>query len=404
MGLRRVLIVMCAVNGCSLVTNLDDLKSGDSGDAAQDGALVDVALEAPSQGFALVAAPTFVTMDIGDAPVTIDLTVLRANGFTGDINFGVTGGTAGATNSTPPPALGTATSSSFTIGVSSSVTNGESTFTITGASGTFNGQASVVLHVGSLLSQTSGSVTVPPLATAIVVKAWGAGGGKGYQNVLGAGGGFVSAQFPITTMRTFNVVVGTPGATNLFVGGGGGGGFSGIQDSTSAWWLIAGGGGGGGPAANTGLPGAGGGSNGGTAAPSDCGGGGGGTQTQGGAGGSFCDSGVNNPPGKAGAALQGGTGGANGSPAATGGVPGGGSGHDGAGGGGGWFGGGGGSTRSEATSGGGGSGYVGVGGVTPVLTTGAPNGGATNAGDPDYAANVGTSDHGGRVVVRLAKP
>jgi hypothetical protein len=202
--------------------------------------------------------------------------------------------------------------------------------------------------------------TVLPGCSRIRIKAWGAGGGNGSANTLGAAGGFASVEVDSVPGNSILVVVGGPGlnapgqgpgmggvpgggngGSSNSQGGGGGGGFSGVFtggaiDATTAIVIAGGGGGSGGGNGGQRRGGAGGGTDGQASTASA-----GGTQTTG-----F-------------ASLMGGNGGSQGS------------GDGGGGGGGGWFGGfGGNGANSDAFGGGGGSGYARPSASTPVLTTG----------------------------------
>ncbi len=401
-------LFVCAA--CGLFPDLAGLVDGGS-------------IDAPDHGFTLDAAPTFVAMDPGDAPVAVNITATRAAGFADAIALAVSGGVG--TISTPAPIGQGNVSSSLTISIDPSTTaRGDFTFAITGSSGAFTGQTTFILHIGSLLApDDAGVVVVPQGAHAIVVKAWGAGGGCGSYGATGScasgasfggGGGYASAIFDLVGGTSFVVVPATGGASsNVSFAGGAGGGFSGVRAGAD-WILIAGGGGGGGGAFATGNGGSGGG-NIGHAGSGKCAGSGG-TETSGGAG-ECSDASV------LGTALRGGDGqDEKTTPASIGGLPGGGAGGTGGfgsgagGGGGGWFGGGGGTIYDcEDNSGGGGSGHVSdAGRDATFVTTDAATPIAANDTDTDYASgsaigcNVfskkGTGGSPGRVVVRLVKP
>jgi hypothetical protein len=413
-ALAVVALFSCLFGACANLVGIYDVTLTDAADASNgaDGSVetsADTALEAPSSGFSLAASPSFVVMDPGDAPVTIQVEVARAASFNGVVTLTVTGGSTDAVPSAPADIASTSTTSSFTLTLSAqSTARGDFMYVVHGASGALTAQASFTLHIGSLLTPDDGGVI--SASAPIIVKAWGAGGGESACNAIGGGGGFASAQFDLTSATSLVVVEGTGGGgapSQANINGAGGGGFSGIKVGTT-WMLIAGGGGGGG-----GSPGAGGGGGTGQSAQiSSCYGGGGGTQTSGGA--IFkCNSG--DDPGQAGSALVGGAGADFGSGGA-GGAPGGGVGGlgqdpncGGGGGGSGWFGGAGSSFNGNAGGGGGGSGYV-SGGFNQNLVT-ATNQFAANATDPDYNGTAGLGGQGsnpngasGLVVVRLVKP
>jgi len=354
-----------ATNDASSNDVMNDVTTNDTGTDAP-----------PASGFSLSLAPTHVTADPGDAPVSITIDVHRASGFTDNINFTVVA-PSGVTASTPPATGTGGTSSSFTLTFTNGAAAGDSTATVTGsnASATYVVNAPLGIHVGSLLAIVDGGVVVPPFASALNVEAWGGGGGSSSNGSLvssGGAGGYAKATIPVTPGETLVAKVGTGGVGNLSYGAGGGG-YTALCPTTGTCLLIAGGGGGGGGGGDMGPSigsgGAGGGVVGGAGGPSaTCtNGAGGGTQSAGGTAGAC------NYVGSPGSSLQGGAG--VGSAYAAGGVPGGGSGGEsgGGGGGGGYFGGAGGSWdgANGAGGGGGGSGYSSVDGGTLVAGNGA---------------------------------
>jgi len=343
-------------------------------------------------------------MDPGDQPTPAVVKFVRAETFTDVVSFTVTGGVGEAPASQPPPTSGSTSTFAFSV-TSSSTARGDFTYVVTGSGGGFTVQTNVVLHIGSLLgtSTDASTVTVPPLATAVVVKAWGAGGGSACMSPgAGGAGGFATARFEAPEGTVLSLVAGTTG-TCISVNGasnGAGGGFSGVKGSDQSYWLIAGGGGGAGFTLGTG-----GGGGGAAGEPGSSCGGMGGTQSGGGLGSTCSDAGGN--AGEAGSAYQGGSG----AGAGTGGVPGGGNaGVDmvpgaGGGGGGGYFGGAAGGFHGAFNfgGGGGGSGFVRDGGADATLST-ATGTTPPMMTDPDYVSGVASPDHSGLVVVRLAKP
>lgn len=219
------------------------------------------------------------------------------------------------------------------------------------------------------------SVTVPVEATRMLVKAWGAGGGCGYDvwNIAsgsGGGGGYAEGETIVSPGESLLVYVGgggTAGTNMVYCGGGGG--LSGVFRGSTPL-LIAGSGGGGAAwsTATPGLPGgAGGGANGIAGGGADIGGMGG-TQTAGGRGGNYSGTQTPCPTSLPGDSLMGG--GNTFSPVSTGGaVYGGNGGLRGAGGGAGYYGGGAGSPSTSGNAvpwggGGGGSSLVPPNGIT----------------------------------------
>jgi hypothetical protein len=360
--------------------------------------------------FSLHATPEFVVVDPGDSAVAIEISATRSPSFQGAIILTASGlGVA----QQPATIAASATTSTLDIVLPNGTYPPETTIDVAGTSGALTAHVAVTVHIGSLVvPNDAGVLSVPAQARGIVVKAWGAGGGCGWNDTVssnGGGGGFASARFdaPVPQLVT---VVGEPGGHSGAWTSGGGGGFSGVREIDGGLWLIAGGGGGGGAIDPSAVGGAGGGlTGGGGAGVGTCGGGGGAQQAGGDAG--YCHTIM----ASTGLPFQGGPGaGADGGGA--GGAPGGGAGGaiccytaPGGGGGGGYFGGGGGTmcTNGEANGGGGGSGYVRDGGVDASLAMGV-GGSAANGSDPDICdkstGQGGCYAAAGCVIVRLVKP
>ena len=401
------------------------------------------AIDAPPGGFVLTISPGHLTMDPPNDSFPVTATITRGAGYTGLVKVGVNGLPAGLT-ATSLTVLAGQTTGTFSVSISAAPPQPDFTAQVFGASsdGNTTSSASLGIHVGSLLTVATADVptlVVPPFASSLIVKVWGAGGGgeEGTDAVgdilpggTGGGGGFAGATIPVTPGDQLTLLVGGGGPVP-----GGGGGYSGIFRGTTPLVVAGGGGGGsyyyedrvtagctqGGCGGNAG--GAGGGTTGKPGASGGCGSipaGGPGTQTAGGAGG---------PDASAGGSLQGGNGGV--VAATQGGKHGGGGGgagpvcggSNGGGGGGGYFGGGGGGYGTHGTGGGGGggSGYAEPGASAQLITGMGPL--VANAADPDYAdAGAGgapgtyvncnpncvysnaAAGGGGRIVIRLPKP
>jgi hypothetical protein len=376
-------------------------------DATVNDVAVDTQQPPPDGGFTLSLAPGHITEDPGDTfPVTIN--VNRASNFTDAVTFTLT--TPPSLTTTQPAPAGN--SSLFYVTTPNAANAGDYQIVVTGTNGTLVEDATLAVHVGSLLAIQDGGVTIP-FETTAEVEAWGAGGGAGpggcnFQYDSGASGGvggYASALVPVSP-GVYTVVIGTGGSYNATceANGGGGGGYSGFFTSDGGALLIAGGGGGGSSVwffqATYGL--------------GELGGAGGGLYGANGgyaAGGAPDGGGVGGGGGGSGASLQGGNGA--GAVNGTGGTPGGGNGgtHAG-GGGGGYFGGAGGGDYptqygpDNSSSGGGGAGYAPYdGGILITSDSGAP----PNTASPDYANNAGAAGHNaagsaGHVVIRLTKP
>ena len=280
-----------------------------------------------------------------------------------------------------------------------------------------------------MVATADAPLVVPPFATSIIVKAWGAGGGgnDGDKNgsllgAAGGAGGFASGVLTVAPSETLSLQVGGGGPF------GAGGGYSGVFRAMTPLVIAGGGGGatpyyqnvGGGFCQQGGTNGHAGAAGGGLTGEVSLTTGAPGTATAGGAAG----------PGAApGTALAGGSGGKMNK--ALGGKHGGGSFGSGnfcgtgagGGGGGGWIGGSGGyvGTSEVGQGGGGGSGYVEPNAKQPILSTG-KGATPTNGADPDaVGAGAGgafgfndcsgscvyhspTVGADGRIVVRLPKP
>lgn len=413
---------------------------GDTTNPGQDASTKDSGGDAgadvapPAQGFTLTLTPIGITTDPGDSNIKIDVGVVRAAGFTDDVSFTVSAPTH-VTATTPVDTGNGGTSSSFLVSVDATAPLGDLTLTVTAANPTksFVQNAPLTIRVGSLVDFGDGGFTVPSWTNALIVKAWGAGGGASCQTCTmggtgggepGGGGGFASATVAVTPGANLVAVVGTGAPAGFYAGadsgcpnqstGAGGGGFSGLQVKGGNYLVIAGGGGG---AAFYTYAGAGGGASGEDCpATSDAGCfGRGGTQDAGGGSYTF---GTCGNPGQPGSSLHGGNGYTLCSVAlGTGGTPGGGNGASTSllgtgGGGGGYFGGGGGG--GPFGGGGGGSGFVAS--DAGVLMSGS-GGSAANTSDPDFAAHCASGAAAGGVpstnsgvggngclVIRLSKP
>lgn len=278
-------------------------------------------------------AGTSVSASDPDSGATISYSIVS-----GSLPAGLSFNNATGAITGTPNAVGSDTTSSFTVRATDNAGNtNDRTFSITV-------RAPVVLTY----TYTGGdqSFTVPSGVSLITAKLWGAGGSS--HRGVGGAGGYTQASVSVTPGESITVIVGQNGVANgsAYGGGGfsnfdsnnggsGGGGRSALY-AAGVDFLTAGGGGGGGFGGNVGgggggLTGSGGGGS---------GAGGGGSQTGGGGGGCAnggCASGGNQ--------YSGGT--------STGGWSGGG-------GGGGWYGGGGASgVNNSHGGGGGGSGFVG---------------------------------------------
>ena len=406
---------------------------GTPGDAGGDTTVSDAGNDAPpAQGFTLSLAPSHVTADPGDPAATVTINVVRAASFTDDVSFTIV--TPAHVTATVAPDTGNGgTSSSFTVSVDGTAPLGDVVVSVTGQNPTktFVENTSLGIRVGSLFDIGDGGFVVPSYANALIVKAWGAGGGAGCTTcssdagVSGGGGGFASATVPVSPGASLVAFVGTGGPSGFGAAcgssnyvGGAGGGFTALQVKGGNYLIIAGAGGGASFAFYTTVTGGAGGGAFGQDGTGECQGSGG-TQTQGGASSDAGDAGVQPcvTPGASGTLYQGGAGyNDGGCLAPDAGFPGGGRGGFGiigaGGGGGGYYGGGGAGGNLTYGGGGGGSGWLSV--DAGALITG-NNATAANTSDPDYArcaagagaggvAGVGVGGSGGCLVIRLPKP
>lgn len=348
--------------------------------------------------------------------------VLTFSVIAGSLPSGMSLNSATGVISGTPAAVGTDTTTSFTLQVSD------------GKGGTALREFSFVRKAPIVQSYTATDTIhnwVKPSTSVKRVYAvmWGGGGGGGNPGGQGGGGGgYTYGLMNVESVSSLDIVVGEYGEGensyfNTGNGNGCGGGLSGIFtdfttnriDTYNNSIMIAGGGGGGGN--NGGYPGTGGGSSGVSGTGGQ--GGPGGTQSAGGATASFGGSCTSNCTGQQlrGANGCGGSefdGGGSFPSMYWGGVwsaGAGGNGCNAGGGGGGYWGGGGGGGSPNGGQGGGGSGYI--GGHSSVAVSGAStssNGNSRNpagTGDTDYSGDVGKgaasaeiNGHTGKVVLR----
>ena len=418
-----------AAAACSLVTDLSPLGAKD--------AAVDAPVEAPSDGFALTASPSHVTGDPKDG-YDVSIAIVRGASFTDivDVTVNDIGGLKNITTNPLTMTFTGTTPVSLHIDIADTApVPQDGTLTLLGIGRTTqkNATTTVGVRIGSVLLDTmkSTSLTVPPYASSLVIKAWGGGGGAGATTSgfggTGGGGGLAGGLFSVTPSGTLDVTVGQPGTFaqgGSNGSGGSGGGYTKVMQGATLLVVAGGGGGGAQGGEDTSCVGFNGGNG--------LAGGGANAQTS-----QSNKSATTSAPGvagdsnaTAGAQFQGGDGAkpctGNGCKTliADGGVPGGGRGGNlsgclgaaGGGGGGGYWGGGGGGVQSGSIGngggGGGGSGFVSDAGADVVQLVGS---GPSAAGftDPDYVqgpGNGGTTQgtvypaNAGRVVIRLIKP
>jgi len=127
--------------------------------------LLNVSSFAATPDFSISASPSSVSLPDGGGTATYTITIVRSNGFSGSIGFGVSGLPDGATASfSPNPVSDPAgLTSALSVTVPAAVVPGTYGLTITGASGTLSRTASA-----SLVKQAAATVPgAPAAATAI---------------------------------------------------------------------------------------------------------------------------------------------------------------------------------------------------------------------------------------------
>ena len=109
--------------------------------------------------FTIIASPTLQTVAPG-GQVSYGVTVSNAGGFTGTVNFGVSGLPSGASAVFSPTSITASGTSSLTITTTGSTPVGSSTLTITGTSGTLVHSATVTLSVSTSGSGSNKAISI----------------------------------------------------------------------------------------------------------------------------------------------------------------------------------------------------------------------------------------------------
>src|SRR5262249_31462697 len=115
-------------------------------------------LQTPAPDFSVSATPSSQTVAPG-ASASYTITVVPTNGFTGIVDFTVSGLPSGASVSFNPPSVNTSGSSTMTVTTSSSTPAGSYPLIITGASGSLQRTTSVTLVVANPSADFSLSAT-----------------------------------------------------------------------------------------------------------------------------------------------------------------------------------------------------------------------------------------------------
>ncbi len=142
--------------------------------------------------YSVTATPASQTVTQGNS-TTYTVTVSPTGGFTGTVNFGVSGLPTGATATFNPASVTTSGSSTLTVTTASTTPTGSFPLTITGASGTLSHAASVTLVVNAPVVGDFSISATPASATVT------AGGNTSYTaTVTGSGGFNGSVSFSVT--------------------------------------------------------------------------------------------------------------------------------------------------------------------------------------------------------------
>jgi hypothetical protein len=119
-----------------------------------------VQVTATPPDFSVAAAPSSQTASRGKS-TSYSVSVTASNGFSGNVNFSVTGLPSGATASFTPSSVSGSGSSTLTINTTSATPIGTYALTITGSSGTLTNSTQVTLAVADFsLSASPSSQTV----------------------------------------------------------------------------------------------------------------------------------------------------------------------------------------------------------------------------------------------------
>jgi hypothetical protein len=119
-----------------------------------------VQVTATPPDFSVVATPSSQTASRGKS-TSYSVSVTPSNGFSGNVNFSVTGLPSGATASFTPSSVPGSGSSTLTVNTTSATPTGTYTLTITGSSGTLTNSTQVTLAVADFsLSASPSSQTV----------------------------------------------------------------------------------------------------------------------------------------------------------------------------------------------------------------------------------------------------
>jgi hypothetical protein len=119
-----------------------------------------VQVTATTPDFSVAATPSSQTASRGKS-TSYSVSVTPSNGFSGNVNFSVTGLPSGATASFAPSSVSGSGSSTLTVNTTSATPTGTYTLTITGSSGTLTNSTQVTLAVADFsLSASPSSQTV----------------------------------------------------------------------------------------------------------------------------------------------------------------------------------------------------------------------------------------------------
>src|SRR5215472_9704354 len=137
----------------------------------------------PAPNFTIAATPASQTVTAG-VGTSYTATVTPSNGFTGTVNFSVSGLPSGASASFNPTSVTGSGSSSMSVSTSTTTPNGTYTLTITGTSGTLSHSATVTLIVTGGVSPDF-TISVSPASLTVA-----RGRSGSYTVTIGAVNGF----------------------------------------------------------------------------------------------------------------------------------------------------------------------------------------------------------------------
>jgi len=183
----------------------------------------------PTPDFTVSVTPATQTVNAGNA-TTYTVSITPLNGFTGTVNLAATGLPAGATPSFSPGSISGSVTSTLTVTTTPSSSASNSSFTITGTSGSLTHSANASLNVVApdfSVAVSPGTTSVAPSGTATYTVTVGALNGFTGNVSLTASGlpagatySFSPASIPTSGNSTLSIVAGsTTGSSTLTITG-----------------------------------------------------------------------------------------------------------------------------------------------------------------------------------------